>query len=626
MALTDGETLVVEESPRAVTIAHQIRTMSLLRPEKVAMREKDFGIWQEYTWEKTWDLVHTAAHGLLALGVDVGDRVSIQSENRPEWLILDFATVAVRGITVGFYPTNPTAEVEYLLTDCGSILHLAEDQEQVDRVLEIDSSKIAGVRKILYCEPRGVQQYDDERLLAWDDFLAIGLEHRLAHEHAVEDRMDQAHVDDVMTLVYTSGTTGPPKGAMLTHANVAYCMSYFDDAGLRGGRAPGNDDVQVCYLPLCHVAERIFSTFHAAHIGLTLNFAESIDTVQENLREVQPTLFFAVPRIWEKLHAGVMIKGADASAFKRLWLGFGFFLAGVIGRDKVANGGLHTFRSRLLAAIGYPLVFRALKERLGLRRCWYAGSGAAPIAPEILEFFMGIGVPVYELYGMTENSAIATANLPGRLKLGTVGEPIGQNRPEFGFRIDEETGEIQVKHPGVFAGYWNKPEQTAETFTDDGWLMTGDVGEWVDGTHVRLVDRIKHIIITSGGKNISPSEIENSLKTSPYVKEAMVVGDRRKFLSALIGIELDTVGDWALRKNIPYTTYRDLSEKPEVLELIQGVIKATNEKFARVEEVKRFRMIPKELDHEDGELTATQKIKRSSMEEMFNELIEGMYA
>ena len=438
--------------------------------------------------------------------------------------------------------------------------------------------------------------------------------------------MSEAKWDDGMTLVYTSGTTGPPKGAMLTHRNVVYSMSLFRNSSARGGYEIGKDDEILCYLPLCHVAERIFSTFHVAELALTVNFAESIDTVQANLREVQPTLFFAVPRIWEKIHAGVMIKANDATPFKRLWWRFGVRLATAIGREKVANGGLHTFRSRLLAAIGYPLVFRALKERLGLRRCWYAGSGAAPIAPEILEFFMGIGVPVYELYGMTENSAIATANLPGRLKLGTVGEPIGKNRPEFGFRIDEETGEIQVKHPGVFAGYWNKPEQTAETFTDDGWLMTGDVGEWVDGTHVRLVDRIKHIIITSGGKNISPSEIENSLKTSPYVKEAIVIGDRRKFLSALIGIELDTVGDWALRKNIPYTTYRDLSEKPEVLELIQGVIKETNEKFARVEEVKRFRMIPKELDHEDGELTATQKIKRSSMEEMFNELIEGMYA
>ena len=271
--------------------------------------------------------------------------------------------------------------------------------------------------------------------------------------------------------------------------------------------------------------------------------------------------------------------------------------------------------------IGYPIIFRPLLERIGLRRCWHAGSGAAPISPEILEFFMGIGVPVYELYGMTENSAVATTNRPGRLKLGTVGEPYA----DIGFRIDEETGEIQTKHPGVFAGYWNKPERTAETFTEDGWLKTGDVGEWVDGTHVRIVDRMKDIIITSGGKNISPSEIENSLKASMYVKEAMVIGDRRKFLSALIGIELETVGDWALRKNIPYTTYRDLSEKEEVIELIQGVINETNEKFARVETIRKFRMIPKELDHEDGELTATQKLKRSSMADMFSELVVSMY-
>ena len=230
-------------------------------------------------------------------------------------------------------------------------------------------------------------------------------------------------------------------------------------------------------------------------------------------------------------------------------------------------------------------------------------------------------MPVYELYGMTENSAVATTNRPGRLKLGTVGEPYA----DIGFRIDDETGEIQTKHPGVFAGYWNKPERTAETFTEDGWLKTGDVVEWVDGTHVRIVDRMKDIIITSGGKNISPSEIENSLKASMYVKEAMVIGDRRKFLSALIGIELETVGDWALRKNIPYTTYRDLSEKEEVIELIQGVINETNEKFARVETIRKFRMIPKELDHEDGELTATQKLKRSSMADMFSELVESMY-
>ena len=621
--------LVVEErsSPDApaptVTVASLARDWGISDPNRIAMREKDFGIWQEYSWARTWGLVMDAAHGLLALGIDVGDRVSIQAEDRPEWVILDLAAVAVRGITVGFYPTNPAAEVKYLLTDCGATVHLAEDQEQVDRVLEIDPAAVPNLGRIIYCEPRGVHSYSDDRLMDWEDFLAAGRQHRAENPDAVVGRMAEARPDDVMTLVYTSGTTGPPKGAMLTNANTEFSITRIvGEDGLRGKRVPTADDLVVTYLPLCHVAERIFSTWHMVSCGLCLNFAESIETVTVNLREVQPTLFFAVPRIWEKLHATVMIKGSDSSPFKRLWLRFGLKLAGVIGREKVANGGLHTPKSRLLNLIGYPLVFRALQERLGLRRCWHAGSGAAPIAPEVLEFFTGIGVPVYELYGMTENSAVATGNFPGRMRLGTVGEPY----PDIGFRLDEETGEIQTKHPGVFAGYWNRPEQTAETFTEDGWLMTGDVGEWVDGTHVRIIDRIKHIIITAGGKNISPSEIENSLKTSLYVKEAMVIGDRRRFLSALIGIELDTVGDWALRRNIPYTTYRDLSEKPEVLELIQGVVNEANEKFARVESIREFRMIPKELDHEDGELTATQKIKRSAMEEAFGDLIEEMYA
>ncbi len=607
---------------RVETVASLAQEWAKRRPNQIALREKDFGIWQEYSWAKTWDLIVDAAHALLALNIEPGDRVSIQSEDRPEWVILDLAAVAVRGVTVGLYPTNPTAEVEYLLTDCGSSIHFAEDQEQVDRVLEIEPSVLPDLKHILYTEPRGVVSYDDDRLLYWEDFLEIGRNHRKEYGGAVDKRMVEAQGDDVMTLVYTSGTTGPPKGAMLTNDNVAFALTRLTgENGLRGKRKPTPNDLVLTYLPLCHVAERIFSTWHLVSCGLTLNFAESIDTVQINLREIQPTIFFAVPRIWERMHASVMIKGNDASFFKRALLKFGLKLASIIGKEKVGNNGKHTVKSWLLNLIGYPIIFRPLLERIGLRRCWHAGSGAAPISPEILEFFMGIGVPVYELYGMTENSAVATTNRPGRLKLGTVGEPYA----DIGFRIDDETGEIQTKHPGVFTGYWNKPEKTAETFTEDGWLKTGDVGEWVDGTHVRIVDRMKDIIITSGGKNISPSEIENSLKASMYVKEAMVIGDRRKFLSALIGIELETVGDWALRKNIPYTTYRDLSEKEEVIELIQGVINETNEKFARVETIRKFRMIPKELDHEDGELTATQKLKRSSMADMFSELVESMY-
>ena len=611
------------EGAGPTTVTTLARDWARRSPQQVAMREKDFGIWQEYTWAETWDLIETAAHGLLDLGVEVGDRVAIHSEDRPEWVILDLATVAVRGITVGLYPTNPTAEVEYLMGDCTPVVFFAEDQEQADKVLEVPTETAASVRRIIYTEPRGFGDYDDPRLLFWDTFLEMGRRHREAHPGAVGECMAAASESDVMTLVYTSGTTGPPKGAMLTNSNAAYCIDKIVNETHRfpDGVGPNPKDLIVTYLPLCHVAERIFSTWTLVGAGPSLNFAESIETVTENLREVQPTLFFAVPRIWERLHALVSIKSNDATLFKRIFLRFAMALARVIGRQKVANGGNHTMSTRVLYAVGQPLVFRAIKERIGLRRCRHAGSGAAAIAPEVLEFFIGIGVPVYELYGMTENSAVATCNFAGRMKLGTVGEPYA----DIGLRIDEATGEIQTKHPGVFKGYWNKPAKTAETFTTDGWLMTGDVGVWVDGTHVKIVDRIKHIIITSGGKNISPSEIENSLKTSPYVKEAMVIGDGRKFVTALIGIELDTVGDWALRNNIPYTTYRDLSEKEEVIELVSKVVDATNTKFARVEQIKKFRMLPKELDHEDGELTATQKLKRNAMEEMFGDLVESMY-
>jgi len=258
---------------------------------------------------------------------------------------------------------------------------------------------------------------------------------------------------------------------------------------------------------------------------------------------------------------------------------------------------------------------------LGLRKVRYAASGAAPIAPEVLRFFMGLGLPMHEVYGMTENTAVATGNRPGRVKLGTVGEPqVGVE-----LRVDEETGEILTRHPGVFVGYFRDPEATARVKTADGWLHTGDIGEWVDGTHVRITDRAKDIIITSGGKNVAPSEIENALKASPYIKEAIVVGDRRPYLVALIGIELETVGDWAQRRGIAYTTYRDLSDRPEVLDLVRGVIDDVNSRFARSEQVKKFRMLPKELDHEDGELTATQKVKRSAVAKIFAELVDEMY-
>lgn len=603
------------------TLAQAVRERSVTGADAVAMREKNLGLWEEITWADYWEQSVLVGHALLAAGVQVGDRVAVHSENRPEWLFCDVGITAVRAATVGLYTTNPAPEVLHVLRDSGSSLLIAEDQEQLDKALEVIED-LPELRTIVYLDPRGIRgRYDDPRLVSWDDFMAAGRAHAQEHPGAVEALVDAAQPDDLATLVYTSGTTGPPKGAMLSTGNIAWVVERLRTDALIDPAA-NEKDLAVSYLPLCHVAERLFTVWTSAASGVQMNFAESIDTVQVALREIQPTLLFGVPRIWEKLVAGVQIRMSGASRLKRANFALWMRVSRWIGRTLVANRGRHTVATRVAYAVGWVFLYRALRERLGLSKVRYAASGAAPIAPEVLEFFMGLGLPMHEVYGMTENSAIATANRRGRVLLGTVGEP--QDGIEL--RIDDETGEILTRHDGTFAGYWNNPEATASTVDADGWLHTGDVGEWVDGTYVRITDRLKDIIITAGGKNIAPSEIENSLKASPYVKEAIVIGDRRKYLTALIGIELDTVGDWAQRQKMPFTTYRDLSQKPEVRALVQKVVDETNTKFASVETIKAFALLPKELDHDDGELTATQKVRRSAVTAQFEDLIDQLYA
>ncbi len=590
-------------------------------PDRIALREKDFGIWQEVSWADYWNCAVLVGHALLALGIEPGDRVAVHSENRREWLYSDIGAIAVRATTVGLYPTNPPAEVAYLLSHSGARVLIAEDQEQVDKALEV-LDQLPELEKIIYLEPRGIRyRYTDPKLLSWDDFLALGAKHRESDPDAVDRRMAEASEADVMTLVYTSGTTGPPKGAMLAVSNVEFCIKVLVEGGGFASPPPSPSDVMLSYLPLCHVAERVFTTWFSASAGIQVHFAESIETVQADLHEVQPTILFGVPRIWEKMLAGVQIRVDQATWLKRVFSRFWLRVADDIAETLVRTGGRHTVSTRVRYTIGWVFYYRALQDRIGVRKVRHATSGAAPIAPEVLRFFMGIGVPMHEVYGMTENTAIATANRPGRVKLGTVGEP----HPGIELRIDEATGEILTKHPGTFAGYWKNPEATARTIDADGWLHTGDVGEWVDGTYLKITDRMKDLIITAGGKNVAPSELENALKASPYIKEAIVIGDARPYLTALIGIELDTVGHWAQMRKLPYTTYRDLGEKKEVRGLVQSIVDDVNGRFARVEQVKKFSMLTKELDHEDGELTATQKVKRKAIATMFEDQVEGMY-
>jgi len=513
-------------------------------PNQVALREKDRGLWREVSWSEYWDQVETFAHALIASGVTRGDRVAIQSENRTEWVYTDLGCLAAGAICVGLYSTNPAIEVSYLLANSQSSILVVEDQEQADKVLAIPSSELPDLEKIVYIEHRGVDIIDDPRLISWDEFMEGGRRHREASPDAVRERMESAQGDDPGYMIYTSGTTGRPKGSILNLANIDFCMAEVtSDAIINPG--PGPRDLIISYLPLCHIYEKLFSVLIGVGAGVPVHFGESLETLITDMREVQPTTIQGVPRIWERIHAATMVRLASASRLKRfnnaVWMG----AARWIGRTLVARGGRHTIPSRLVLGLGNLFLYRSLKERVGLRRVRHAITGAAPIAPEIIEFFMGIGVPLYEAYGMTENGAIATSNRPGRVKLGTVGEA----GPNVELKLDLDTGEILVRHAGVFAGYWNNPEATASTIDPDGWLHTGDVGEWVDGTHIRIVDRLKDIIITSGGKNVSPSEIENSLKASPFIKEAIVVGDGRKYLTALIGIDFEVTSEWAQRKS-----------------------------------------------------------------------------
>ncbi len=584
-------------------------------PDHVAMREKRLGIWREHTWAELFDRVRAFGLGLVALGIEPGDRVAIHSEDRPEWLIAEYGTIAVGGASVGIYPTNPAAEVQYILAHSGARVVVAEDQEQVDKALAV-ADRCPSLRHIVVIDPKGLRGYSDPRLLRWEDVERLGREVAERDGARFDRLIDERRPDEVAMIVYTSGTTGPPKGAMLTEVNLTTSV----DLARALWQATPED--RVCsYLPLCHVAEKIFTVFLPLASGASANFAESIDTVTANLREVEPTIFLGVPRIWEKMAAGVQIRMQDADPLKRLvfrvWLAMGHRLA----RVWIASGGRYPFPWSALYRLGWLCLYGPLQRKLGLARCRIAVSGAAPISPDLLRFFHAIGIHIREAWGQTECAGAASLTPADDVRIGSVGRPV----PGLEVRIAED-GEILVRGPLVFRGYFNDEEATRRTLDPDGWLHTGDVGRIDEHGHVHITDRKKDIMVTAGGKNIAPSLIENMLKSSPYVREAIVIGDRRSYVTALIGIERDAVGDWATRREIPFTTYRDLTERPEVVELIADEVRRVNRDLASVEQIKRFRLLPKELDHEDGELTATQKVKRAILQDRFRDLVDGLYA
>lgn len=601
------------------TLPRLLRHHATARGTALALREKEHGVWKRYDWAHYYREARRFALALMSLGLKRGDRIAIASENSPEWYYADLGAEMLGVIPVGIYPTNPWPELQYIVGHCGAKLVVCGDQEQTDKVIDAKANGpgLAEVGLIVTVDMKGLRAYPGEGLTAWDAFLARGDAYLAAQPQAAAEldrAIEATDPDDICLMVYTSGTTGPPKGAMLSHRNIVYSTyNYAAAVGMAGRRYEA-----VGYLPLCHAAERCYSMAMQLVLGGVVNFAESIDTVAANVREIAPTFFIGVPRIWEKLKENFEFRLSESGRLQR-WITRQVLAAGRRLDDRRQERGALTAVERLQALCCHILLFRNIQRHVGLDRSRHRLCAGASVSPETLRFFSVIGLPVSQGYGMTESSGCLFIQSGAHHALGGCGLPIA----EAGYRVADD-GEVLLSGPGVFQGYFRDETATAATM-DGAWLKTGDIVRILDNGELSVVDRKKAIIITSGGKNIAPSEIENAMKDSPHIKEVIVVGDGRKFLAALIQIDFDNVGRWASDEGLAYTTYKSLTQLAPVRDLVQGIVDGVNARFARVENIRKFIILDKELDHDDGELTATQKVRRAIIDAKFASELDQIY-
>ena len=580
--------------------------------DRVAMRKKEYGLWHDISWKDYHDQVKSVACALMSMGLEKGDTAAIIGDNCPEWVFADLGIQCCGAATTGVYATNAWQQVEYVVENSESKFFFVENEEQLDKWLRFKDN-VPNLKKVVVWDTEGLRQFKDPMVMTFDELIETGRQVAADHPDMFIDRIRTIEPQDLSVLIYTSGTTGPPKGAMLTHRN---CL-WMGHAITTDNPMTDKDEI-MSFLPLCHIFEQLFTVLGHIVCGHIVNFIESPDTVAENMMEISPTVGHAVPRIWEKYFSAIQIRMSDATWFKRLV----FYSALKIGNkraDLKMNFKVVPFYLEILYQLAYLAVFRKLKERMGFDRLRVAVSGAAPIAPEILHFYQSIGVNLVEGYGQTEGTGVTTVSRPGRVKFGAVGPPL------TGLEVKiADDGEILVKSPAVFKGYFKNPQATAETLVD-GWLHSGDVGELDEDGFLKITDRKKDIIVTAGGKNITPQYIENKLKASVYINDAVVIGDRRKYLTCLIMIDEDNVVKFAQDHKIQFSTYKDLTRHDDIRKLIQEEVNAVNEMLARVEQVKKFCILPKKLYEEDGEVTPTMKVKRKFVNEAFGELIDSMY-
>ncbi len=595
------------------TIARSFLASVSLRGDKPAIREKVFGVWRATSWNEWLEISKEIAYALHATGFKTGDVASIMANAVPKWLHADMGVLCCGGVSSGIYPTDSVAQVEYLVNDSRTKVLFVEDEEQLDKILNC-RARCPTLEKIVIFDMDGLSGFNDPMAMSFDEFRALGRNHMSGRETLWDEMVGSRSAEDLAILVYTSGTTGPPKGAMHSNKSVTHQMRHADTLLI-----PTEHEERLIFLPLCHVAERIGGYYLSIATGAIMNFAESPETVPDNIREVQPTTFLAVPRIWEKFYSGVTIALKDATPFQN-WMYRRALAIGYRVADYRIEGEPVPLYLRIANQAAYFLVFRNIRRMIGLDRCHVAFTGAAPIAPDLIRWYMALGLDMREVYGQTENCGVATLMPGDRIKLGSVGKaaPWGE------VKICPK-GEILIKGDFLFMGYLNQPAKTAETVDADGWLHTGDVGSIDNEGYVKITDRMKDIIITSGGKNITPSEIENQLKFSPYISDAVVIGDKRPFLTCLIMIDQENVEKFAQDDDIPFTNYASLCRAAAVQELIWKEIETVNANFARVETIKKFYLIERQLTPEDEELTPTLKLKRKFVNQRYAGEIEAMY-
>jgi len=584
------------------------------RAPHVFMRQKKLGIWRAWTWDQTAQAVREIGNGLLALGFDAGDCASIASNTVVEWVLADLAVLSCGGVSNGIYPTDAASQVQYLCEDSRTRVLFVEDEEQLDKALEV-RAQLPLLHKIVVFDPKGLRDFSDPDVIDFAALRALGREHAKAHGGDLDARVAACRPEDLAILVYTSGTTGKPKGAMHSHRGLVYTAR-----GYNRIVAQDESDERMCFLPLCHIAERMGGEYFALYTGSKLNFVENPETVPENVREIAPTVFTAVPRIWEKFYSGVMIALRESGRAQQLayaWsIGVGTRIA-----DRVLAGESVGTLLKLQFALARVLALNNVRKLIGIHRARFCVTGAAPISPELVKWYLALGVPMVEVWGMTETCGASTYTPADRIKPGMIGPACPFNE----VKLDAATGELMVRGTNVFMGYLNLPEKTAQAIDAEGWLHTGDVGLVDADGYYRITDRMKDIIITAGGKNITPSELENDLKFSPYITDAVVVGDKRPYLTVIVMIDQENVEKYAQDRDIPFSNYTSLTLSAEVQQLIQGEVERVNRKFARVEQIKKFWLLDTQLTAEDDELTPTMKLKRKLVEKKYAARIEAMY-